>query len=85
MSISIEHPTGQTNFVIVNLPNVSLAISYQTIIGVDRHDHMGWIVRVNDWGPTTGKHLNYLDHGYKAGRVEGEAFDEMVEEMLEVV
>jgi len=32
------------------------------------------VVRRNDWGPTTGKHLNAIDDGNKADRVDSETF-----------
>lgn len=32
------------------------------------------VVRRNEWGPTTGKHLNAIDGGDKAGRLDGETF-----------
>ena len=28
-----------------------------------------WLVAENTWGPTTGKHLNWLDNGHKEDRV----------------
>jgi len=40
-------------------------------------------VRVNEWGPTTGKHLNWIDGGDKAARVSGEEFQRMYSEALQ--
>ncbi len=44
------------------------------------------IVRQNDWGPTTGKHLNAIDNGNKKSRVSAEAFtttwDQLVTPLL---
>ena len=37
------------------------------------------IVRENNWGPTTGKHLNAIDGGNKKARVSGEAFEKALE------
>ena len=42
----------------------------------------GTFVRENDWGPTTGKHLNWLDGGDKKGRLPSEAFEQKLEEVL---
>jgi hypothetical protein len=36
------------------------------------------IVRENEWGPTTGKHLNAIDRGNKADRVSGAEFEELL-------
>jgi hypothetical protein len=38
----------------------------------------GPTVRRNDWGPTTGKHLNRIDGGAKASRLEGRAFNDLL-------
>ena len=62
----VYYPTKQPNFVIVHLPNCSLAFSFETLVGVQRDN---WLVAENDWGPTTGKHLNHLDNGNKDKRI----------------
>jgi hypothetical protein len=50
--------------------------SYQTLVAFE--SRMGRrIVRQNDWGPTTGKHLNAIDGGNKKARISGEAFERM--------
>lgn len=33
------------------------------------------VVRQNQWGPTTGKHLNAIDGGNKAARIPGPDFE----------
>jgi hypothetical protein len=38
--------------------------SYKTLVAVRAPGH-GLIVRENVWGPTTGKHLNWIDGGNK--------------------
>ena len=70
----IEHPTNRPNFTIVHEHDRSVAFSYQTVVGLNRWDGNGWIVRENEWGPTTGKHLNYLNPD-KSARLSGDAFD----------
>jgi hypothetical protein len=35
------------------------------------------LVRENEWGPTTGKHLNAIDRG-EGGRVPGAEFEELL-------
>ena len=38
------------------------------------------VVHENDWGPATGKHLNWIDGGDKAGRVDAETFQRLYDE-----
>lgn len=60
------------NFVKVELENATLWFSYQTLIAFSAGGLT--VVRRNDWGPTTGKHLNHVDHGLKDLRLDAEAF-----------
>ena len=47
--------------------------SYRTLIAFT--DGTGnRFVHANDWGPTTGKHLNAIDGGAKAARLSAEDF-----------
>lgn len=59
--MSVEHPTDKANFYIVWTQHWAIAFSYQTIIGVNALKGKGWLVSVNEWSTTTGKHLNHLD------------------------
>jgi hypothetical protein len=36
------------------------------------------VVRENDWGPTTGKHLNAIDGGHKSARFAGDVFEDLL-------
>ena len=61
----VEHPTNRPNFTVVTLDaggerELWLAFSYETCVGFMRPMWNAWIVRFNEWGPTTGKHLNPL-------------------------
>ena len=62
------------------LPDGSwIAFSYKTPVAFYTHK-TGKRVRVNEWGPTTGKHLNWLDDGNKDSRIPGDQFEaEMAE------
>lgn len=40
------------------------------------HSKTGKVVRENEWGPTTGKHLNWIESDKKR-RVSGERFQEL--------
>lgn len=48
--------------------------SYRTLVAVYFPSN-GWLVRRNVWGTTTGKHLNWIDRGNKADRVDSEEFE----------
>ena len=76
MNISIDHPTDKPNFSIVQLDDSSVAFSYNTPIGFATALG-GWTTRENDWGPTTGKHLNWLDddQGVTADRLDSDEFE----------
>ena len=80
MSVSIEHPTDKVNFTIVHLSERSIAFSYETIIGVATTNPYEWTLRENEWGPTTGKHLNYLSED-KASRLSSSKFEELLKEI----
>lgn len=53
--------------------------SYSTPVAF-RTIKTGLVVRENDWGPTTGKHLNWIDGGDKATRIDGAAFERQLSE-----
>ena len=80
MRINIDHPTNKPNFSIVRVGTLGIAFSYQTPIGYTRRNH--WITRVNDWGPTTGKHLKELDFGRKDERIPGEQFEAQLSDAI---
>ena len=56
----INHPTDRPNFSIVNVFGITVAFSYWTMIGF-QFPGRDWVIIENQWGPTTGKHLNWLD------------------------
>jgi hypothetical protein len=61
------------------LPGITIWFSYRTpvafmVIGSPR------LVRQNEWGPTTGKHLNWIDGGDKASRIDGTEFERLLTE-----
>ena len=47
--------------------------SYKTCIAAQREGFPA-MVRENEWGPTTGKHLNWIDDGDKSARLSGDDF-----------
>ena len=60
MSIRISHPTNKVNFSRVDTENYTLWFSYETPIAI-YVPGQGTFVRENNWGPTTGRHLNAID------------------------
>jgi hypothetical protein len=66
----------------VTIEDVTVWFSYRTPVAFMAP---GWgrVVRENEWGPTTGRHLNYIDDGYKALRVDGQSFQTLIREALD--
>lgn len=58
--------------------DIDVYFSYKTPVAF-RTTSTGLIVRENDWGPTTGKHLNAIDGGDKKTRVPGAVFEEALQ------
>lgn len=81
MRVGIDHPNDRPNFARVNLGEVTLWFSYQTCIAFQVPNHLPR-VRENDWGPTTGKHLNMIDNS-PATRTPGPEFEEQLAEVLD--
>jgi hypothetical protein len=71
---SISHPTDRPNFSVVELGEITIYFSYETPIAYYSRQH-GRAIRKNDWGPTTGKHLNYVDSGSVSERIDGRKFE----------
>ena len=97
MRIEIDHPTSKANFSIVTVGDFEIAFSYRTPIGFyapesglmdntgtrkEWEGRNGWVIRENDWGPTTGRHLNELP-GRKEDRLPNDAFEEALAKAVE--
>lgn len=79
MNVSLE--IGHTpNYATVYVGDVTLYFSYHTVIGFHTYE-TGTVVRQNDWGPTTGKHINALGVD-KEDRLDATAFQEKLESVL---
>lgn len=64
----------------VDMGTFELYYSYETIVAYyDSQD--GLVCSVNQWGTTTGKHLNFIEPN-KKNRVEVDVFEAMLQEML---
>jgi hypothetical protein len=79
MRVAINHPTDRPNFTEVQLGDVTIWFSYRTPIAF-LAPGKGKVVRENEWGPTTGKHLGYVDS--RNGRVSGAEFEQQLEQLL---
>ena len=81
MNVSIDHPTNKPNFSEVQVGPVTLWFSYRTVIGFRAGGSP--VVRENDWGPTTGKHLNEIPGGNdKAARLDSASFTAALDAVL---
>jgi hypothetical protein len=56
--------------------------SYNTLIAFSSAATGGRVVHTNDWSPTTGKHLNWIDGGDKESRVGDEEFKHLLEKAM---
>ena len=56
--------------------------SYETCV-VFQAPQYGKVTRVNDWGPTTGKHIAWAGGADKEQRVNGSDFEEMMNRALQ--
>ena len=54
--------SSSINSLAFQLGDVTVYFSYETPVAFEAPGH-GLVVRVNDWGPTSGKHLNWIDGG----------------------
>jgi hypothetical protein len=79
-----------SNFNLLNMGGWNIWFSYETPIAfeqitiMDGCKRINVIVRENDWGPTTGKHLNQIDGGgrHVAFRLPGDEFEKLLSESL---
>jgi hypothetical protein len=68
----------------VELGPVTVWFSYRTPVAF-HIDGFSRVVHRNDWGTTTGKHLNWIDGGDKQSRVAAETFKKLWEEQTSAV
>ena len=82
MNIEIEQI--KPNFTKINVGALTVWFSYETPIAFKNGTWSTLVVSENVWGPTTGKHLNYIDGGTKeakANRVSSEDFNRALDEL----
>ena len=59
--------------------------SYDTVVAFRGYNSKGEYfncVHCNEWGTTTGKHLNWIDRGDKKSRLTNEDFNKKLQEFL---
>lgn len=64
------------NSACVTVGNATVWFSYKTPIAFQVGSNER-VVRKNDWGPTTGQHLNAIDGGNRKGRVKATDFQRL--------
>lgn len=74
--------TTQINALLLDLGSICIWYSYRTPVAFKTLEGER-VVRKNDWGPTTGKHLNSIDGGDKKSRVSGDVFKDLLRKGLE--
>lgn len=72
---------ASNNFHEVTLRKITLYFSYETCIAYSVNGN-GIIVSQNEWGVTTGKHLNSIDAGNKKRRIPYLEFIKKLESLL---
>jgi hypothetical protein len=77
--------TTSTNALCFDLGRLTVWFSYKTPVAFRPNvgPRQPLLVRENDWGSTTGKHLNAIDGGDKKSRIPGEKFEELLKALLE--
>jgi len=71
-----------TNSMGFTVGSLRVYFSYKTPVAFN-HPSTGLVVRDNNWGPTTGKHLNWIDGGDKKNRVAGSEFEKQLAKLVE--
>ena len=69
------------NTLVFSVGEANIYFSYKTPVAFSTPS-TGLVVRENNWGPTTGKHLNWIDGGCKRGRIHGDEFEHRLEEVM---
>lgn len=65
----------------VEMGRLCLYFSYKTVIAYSLKNDTGYLTvgRVNEWGPTTGRHMNDVSGNHKEDRLTGEDFQNELE------
>lgn len=76
-----EYSSGNygAHTLLFSINGVDIYFSYDTVVAF--RGPQGLRVRENSWGPTTGKHLNWIDGGDRKGRLSAEQFAKELAEL----
>lgn len=66
---------------VVEIGPLTVWFSYKTVVAFQLGGEPR-VVHTNDWGPTTGKHLNWIDRGDKSSRKSAEEFQRLWNETV---
>ncbi len=77
-TVSFYNENSAKNALLLEVNGVSFYYSYKTIVAVHVKGASFPYVIKNYWGPTTGKHLNWIDNGNKDSRFCEEDFKKLV-------
>ena len=69
------------NTIRVDIGSLTLWFSYKTVVAFQIDGRLKRVSK-NAWGPTTGKHLNWIDGGDKSSRLSRETFEHELEMAL---
>lgn len=64
---------------VIDVGRVRLYFSYDTVVAFS--DGCGLVICENDWGPTTGKHLNWINDD-KSKRIPSGEFEKKLAKLL---
>lgn len=79
--ISFYNENSAKNAILLTINGVRFYFSYRTLVAVKYSGESA--THVNDWGTTTGKHLNWIDGGSPKTRVTGEVWDNHVAQAMQ--
>ena len=73
------------NTIAIKMGKRTIYYSYDTVVAFKGENSKGKAfncVHMNDWGTTTGKHLNWIDGGTKEKRLNDDDFQKALQEFL---
>ena len=76
---------GNIRALVFSIGPMDIFYSYTTPVAFQSACHE-LTVRENDWGPTTGKHLNWIDGGCRAAKIQripGDEFEQRLGQIME--
>ena len=76
----------EANSICIQMGLKTMYYSYDSIVAFEGYNskgvYFGLTVSKNCWGPTTGKHLNFIDGGAKSKRLDRDEFLKKLNEFL---